>query len=308
METTSKIFVAGARGLVGSALLRELHASEYHNLLTPPHCELDLTNPAEVKHFFSVHQPEYVFFCAAKVGGIADNVANPIDFLVQNLHMELNVFQNASEYGCKKLLFLATSCAYPRDCPQPIREEYFMTGPLEKTTEAYSIAKIAGIKLCQFFHEQYGDNFVSVLPCNLFGEKDNFDEGTAHCLPGLIARMAAAKLRGDLTFSVWGSGAQQRELLYAGDLAKALITIMQSYSGEAPINAGSGLEMTIKSLAVAVAGVVKYEGDLVFDSARPEGSPRRILDSSKLRALGWEPVVPFLDALNRTYRWYVTNS
>lgn len=307
METTSKIFVAGARGLVGSALLRELHANEYHNLLTPPHGELDLTNPVAVKHFFSVHQPEYVFFCAAKVGGIKDNVGNKVGFLTENLQMEMNVISNASDYGVKKLVFVGTSCVYPRDCPQPIREEYFMTGVLEETTEAYSVAKIAGIKLCSYYREQYGDNFVSALPCNLFGEKDNFNEGTAHALPGLIARMHRATVEGAEWFEVWGDGSAQREFLYAPDLAKALIVVMNKYEGSEPINTGSGLELSIRSLAIVIAGIVGYTGKLVFNANQPSGTPRKVLESSRIMTLGWAPETPFLDAVKRTYEWYKAN-
>lgn len=307
MEKNAKILVLGARGLVGSALVAELRAREFSNILVPAHSELDLTDAPLVKWYFSCHCPEYVFFCAAKVGGIADNAANKVDFLVQNLQMELNVITNAAEHGCKKLLFVGTSCVYPRDCPQPIREEDLLTGPLEATTEAYSIAKIAGIKLCQYFREQWGENFITALPCNIFGENDNFDFETAHCLPGMLARMVHAQADGARAFEVWGDGTACREFLYSGDLASALYIIMDQYEDGAPINTGSGHELSIRELAQTLKEVTGYEGELVFNTSRPSGTPRKLLDNSKLRALGWSPHVGFVEGLRRTYRWYVLN-
>lgn len=307
MDVKAKIFIAGPRGLVGSALVRELRVQGYNNLLTPTHLEGDLTDPVWTKWFFSVHHPEYVFFCAARVGGIADNVENKVDFFMDNMKMQLNVISNASDYGVKKLLFIGTSCVYPRDCPQPIREEYLLTGPLENTTEAYSIAKIAGLKLCRYYREQFGDNFITALPCNIFGERDNFNEKTAHCLPGMLARLHRAKTEGAPTFSVWGDGSAKREFLFAPDLARALIVVMQRYSDAEPINTGSGFELSIKDLAIVLAGVVGYTGDIVFDPSQPAGTPRKVLDNSKLATWGWTPQTPFLDAVRTTYEWFKTS-
>lgn len=308
MNKDAKIFVAGARGLVGSALVRELRAQGYNNLLTPSHAEADLTDPVFVRWFFSAHHIDYVFMCAAQVGGILDNATRKVDFLTDNLHMELNVISNAACYNVKKLLFISTSCCYPRACPQPMHPRDLWTGKLEPTTEAYSVAKLAGMKLCQYYHEQHGKNFVSALPCNLFGERDNFNMGTAHALPGIMARLHAAKIAGDPFCEIWGTGKQQREFLFAEDLARGLVTVMERYDGVDPINIGSGLELTIEQLAILLAATVGYEGRLVFNPNQPEGTPRKILDSTEIRALGWGPQVPFLQALKTTYEWYRLNT
>lgn len=308
MEKNSKILVTGARGLVGSALVRELRAQGYNNLLTPTHAEVDLEDPVATGWYFSVHHPEIVFLCAARVGGILDNVTRKVDFLTDNLHIELNVISKAAAYGCRKLIFLSTSCCYPRDCPQPMHPQDLWTGKLEPTTEAYSVAKLAGMKLCQYYHEQHDQKFVSVLPCNLFGERDNFDPGTAHALPGIMARLHAAKIAGDPFCPIWGTGKQQREFLYAADLARGLVTVMERYDGVEPINIGSGLELTIEQLAIMLAATVGYEGRLVFDPNQPEGTPRKVLDSLDIRLLGWAPQVPFLQALKTTYEWYLFNT
>lgn len=307
MNVNAKIFVAGPRGLVGSSLVRELRVQGYNNLLTPTHCEGDLRDPVWTKWFFSTHQPEYVFVCAAKVGGIKANDENPLQFFLDNMAIETNVICNASEYGTKKLLFLGSNCIYPKLCEQPIKEEYLLTGSIEPTTEAYALAKICGIRLCEWHRREYGDNFISAMPCNLFGERDNFNEHTAHCLPGMLARLHRAKTEGALTFSVWGNGEQKREFLYAPDLARALIVVMQQYNDAEPINTGSGLELSIKDLATVLAGVVGYTGDLVFDTTQPTGTPRKVLDNSKLAALGWAPQTPFLDAVRTTYEWFKTS-
>jgi GDP-L-fucose synthase len=308
MEKTSKIFIAGARGLVGSALVRELRAQGYNNLLTPLHAEVDFEDPIATRWYFSVHRPEVVFLCAARVGGIADNAARKVDFLVDNLHIELNLISNAATFDCRKLVFVSTSCCYPRDCPQPMKPADLWTGRLEPTTEAYSVAKLAGMKLCQYYKEQHGKNFVSALPCNLFGERDNFDMGTAHALPGLMARLHAAKIAGDPFCEIWGSGKQQREFLHASDLARGLIRVMEHYDGNDPINIGSGLELSIAQLAILIAATVGYGGRLAFNPNMPEGTPRKILDSSVIRALGWAPELPFLRALNTAYEWYLVNT
>lgn len=308
MKKDAKIFIAGARGLVGSALVRELRAQGYNNLLTPTHAEIDLEDPVATCWYFSVHEPEVVFLCAARVGGIADNAANKVAFLETNLKMELNVISKSSIYNVQKLIFVSTSCCYPRNCPQPMHPQDLWTGKLEPTTEAYSVAKLVGMKLCQYYHEQHGKNFVSVLPCNLFGERDNFDLSTAHALPGIMARLHAAKIAGEPICEIWGTGKQQREFLYAEDLARGLITIMERYDGVEPINIGSGLELTIEQLAIMLAATVGYEGRLAFNPNQPEGTPRKILDSTVIRALDWAPRVPFLQALKTTYEWYKLNA
>lgn len=307
MHTDSKIFVAGARGLVGSALVRELRDQGFNNLLTPTHAEGDLTDPVWTKWFFSVYKPEYVFFAAAKVGGIAANASEKVEFFTKNMQMELNVITNAAEYGVRKLLFLGTSCVYPRDCPQPIKEEYLLTGPLEATTEAYSIAKIAGMKLCEYYCSEWGEQFITALPCNIFGERDNFNPLTAHCIPGLMARLHHAKVQGDPAFEIWGDGKAMRELIFAEDLARGLIEVMRHYHEKTPINVGSGFEMTMYDLATTIAQVVEYKGGFYFNSEKPSGTPRKVLDNSKAEALGWRPMTPFLAGLQKTYEWYKAN-
>lgn len=301
MNKSSKILVLGARGLVGSALVRELRQRGYRNLLTPTSSELDLLDPVAVQWYFSVFQPEYVFFAAAKVGGIAANVAEPVEFLADNLEMELNVIRTAHDYDVRKLLFVSTSCCYPRDCPQPMRPEYLWTGPLEKTTEPYSVAKLAGMKLCQYL----GPNFISVLPCNIFGPGDNFDLETGHCLAGMMARMRAAKIAGDPIFKVWGQPSTRREFLFSDDLARGLIVAMEMHEGPEPLNLGSGMELTMHELAIVLQAVVGYEGRIEFDATRPAGTPRKVLDSALARAYGWVPEVRFLEAVRRTYEDFV---
>lgn len=307
MEINSKIFVAGPRGLVGSALVRELRAQGYNNLLTPTHCEGDLCDPVWTKWYFSVHQPEYVFVCAAKVGGIKANAENPLKFFLDNMAIETNVICNASEYGTKKLLFLGSNCIYPKLCEQPIKEEYLLTGAIEPTTEAYALAKICGVRLCEWHQREYGDNFVSAMPCNLYGPRDSFDPHTAHCFPGLMARLHAAKIAGAPDFEIWGGGAAKRELLYSHDLARALIVVMQEYNDAECINTGSGFELSIKDLATELAGVVGYSGNLVFNPNQPEGTLRKLLDNRKITALGWAPEVPFLESAQITYSWFKEN-
>lgn len=308
MEKNSKIFVAGAHGLVGSALARELRSQGYTNLLTPPRAEADLSDPVFVRWYFSAYRPEYVFLCAAKVGGIKANSENPLEFFLENMAIETNVIGQASDYNVKKLVFLGSSCIYPKHCPQPIKEEYLLTGAIEPTTEPYALAKICGVRLCQWYQRELGDNFVSAMPCNLFGPRDNFDPHNAHVVPGMMARMHKAKLQGDHTFYVWGDGTQQREFLYSEDLARALIVVMQRYDGTEPINTGSSFELTIRDLAILMAAVVEYDGDIIFDDTQPTGTPRKILENSKIHQLGWTPKTPFLQALRDTYQWYQMNA
>jgi GDP-L-fucose synthase len=265
---------------------------------------LDLQNETMVRWYFSVQRPQFVFFAAACVGGIAANIARPVQFLADNLQMELNVFRLASEYNVEKLLFVSTSCCYPRDCPQPMRPEYLWTGPLEKTTEPYSVAKLAGMKLCQYL----GPNFISVLPCNIFGEGDNFHPETAHCLPGILGRMHYARRAGNPSFSIWGHPEAQREFLYAPDLARGLVIAMEKHQGPEPLNLGSGLELSMQQLSIVLEDVTGYTGKILFDRSKPVGTPRKLLDSSVARALGWTAETPFREAVERTYSDFLLRS
>lgn len=305
MNKDSKIFVAGDRGLVGSAVCRELRARGHTNLITISREQVNLEDPVAVKWLFSAHEPEYVFLCAAAVGGIRANIDRPVEFFVRNMKIQQNVLLNAADYKVKKLVFLGSSCIYPRDCEQPIKESALLTGPLEKSNEAYAIAKIAGLKLCQYLWQEHGCCFVSVMPCNLYGPNDNFDPHNAHIIPGLIARMHAARELGVPVFDVWGRADTLREYLYSEDLARALILVMEKYDDPEPINTGSGLEMTVHALAKIVSKVVGYSGELVFNASIPAGTPRKILDNTKLLSLGWDAKVPFMEALRKTYDWYL---
>lgn len=303
MEKDAKILVLGANGLVGTALTRELLAQRYERVFTPNRETLDLLDAAQVRWYFSVYRPTHVFFAAARVGGIVSNIDYSLEFLRDNLQMELNVLTNAAEYSVEKLLFLGTSCCYPRECPQPMKPEHLWSGPLEPSTEAYSVAKLAGIKLCENYWAQ-GHKFITALPCNIFGERDNFDPRSAHCLPGMLARLHTAKTANAPSFDVWGSGKQRREFLYSADLACGLITAMERHEGPEPINIGSGLELTMQELVIVLAESIGYEGKIEFDTSRPEGTPRKLMDSTVLRQLGWQPRVDFSEAVGRTYRWF----
>jgi GDP-L-fucose synthase len=307
MNTNSKIFVAGHRGLVGNAVLWALRNSGHENIVTVSRDKLDLRDPVAVKWFFSVYEPEYVFLCAAKVGGIAANMSNYVDFFCDNMSIEQNVIMNAAEYGTKKLLFLGSNCIYPRDCPQPIKESYLMTGPLEATNEAYAVAKIAGVKLCQWLKKERGCNFVSAMPCNVFGPGDDFDLETAHVIPGMMARMDAAIRDNHSIFEIWGTPDTKRECIFSEDLAQALIYVMKYYNDPEPINTGSGMELDMLSIAKEIAGTVGFTGTFWFDKDRPSGTPRKLLDNSKIFSLGWKPAHSFKQALKETYAWMVAN-
>jgi len=304
MKTTSKIYIAGHRGLVGSAIVRKLESDGYTNIITRTHAELDLLNQKAVTDFFESEKPEYVFLAAAKVGGIMANKTYPADFIYQNLVIETNIVESAHQSGVIKLLFLGSSCIYPKLAPQPIKEEYLMTGPLEPTNDAYAIAKIAGIKMCQSYNTQYGTNYISVMPTNLYGENDNFDPETSHVLPALIRKFYEAKLAEAPSISMWGTGTAKREFLYVDDMATACIHLMNTYNEPEIVNIGTGEDITIKELAETVAKIVGYEGILEWDATKPDGTPRKLLDVSRLHSLGFKHTVSLEEGIKKTYEWY----
>ena len=288
MEKESKIYVAGHKGLVGSAIIRILKSENYTSILTKTHQELDLTNQEETRKFFRREKPEYVFLSAAKVGGIQANNSYPADFIYTNLMIESNMIKAAYDYNVKKLLFLGSSCIYPKLSSQPIKEEYLLTGPLEPTNEAYAIAKIAGLKMCQFFNKQYGTNFISAMPTNIYGPNDNYDLETSHVLAALIRKFHEAKVENKPYVEIWGTGSQKREFLYVDDLADALLYLMNHYEGNETINVGTGKDISIKELALLIKKIVGFDGKLKYESSKPDGTPRKVLDVSKLKKLGWQ--------------------
>lgn len=302
MRPESRIYVAGHRGMVGSAIVRRLRADGFTNLVLQTHAELDLTDQAAVDAFFASERPEYVFLAAAKVGGIHANSTYPADFIRDNLAIQTNVIHSAWKHGTKKLLFLGSSCIYPRDCPQPIKEEYLLTGPLEPTNEWYAIAKIAGIKLCQAYRKQYGFNAICAMPTNLYGPGDNYHPENSHVVPALIRRFHEAKLRGDKDVVIWGTGTPLREFLHVDDLAEACLLLMRRYSGEQIVNVGLGEEVSIAQLAQLIAEAVGYEGRLVFDASKSDGTPRKLLDASTIHALQWQASIPLIAGLAETHR------
>ena len=304
MNKESKIYIAGHRGLVGSAIQRILSRDGYSNLIVKTRVELDLLNAEAVEEFFSKENPEYVFLAAARVGGIHANNTYPADFLYENLQIQNHVLQNAWRVQVKKLLFLGSSCIYPRDCPQPIQEDYLLTGPLESTNRAYALAKIAGIELCQSFNRQHGTKFLSVMPTNLYGIRDNFHPENSHVLPALIRRIHEAKVKSLPEVVVWGTGTPRREFLLSDELAEACLHLMLHYDDGDLVNIGWGEDQTIKELAETICEVVGYHGKLRFDPTRPDGTPRKVLDVSRLKALGWQPKITLREGLQQVYRWY----
>lgn len=308
MNRESRIYVAGHRGMVGSAIVRRLREEGFEGIVTRARTELDLTDARAVDAFFAEERPEYVFLAAAKVGGILANATCPAGFIRENLAIELNVIEAAHRHGVKKLLFLGSSCIYPRHAPQPIKEEYLLTGALEPTNQPYAIAKIAGIELCRSYRRQYGADFISVMPTNLYGPNDDFDPRTSHVLPALIRRFHEAKERGDEAVVVWGSGRPRREFLHVDDLADACVFLMERYSAEEPINVGVGKDMSIASLAELVREVVGYEGEIRFDPSKPDGTPRKLLDVGRLHSMGWRARIPLREGIERTYRWYLEDT
>jgi len=300
-------FVAGHRGLVGSALVRRLRAAGFHKLLLREHGELDLTEQRAVAEFFARERPQYVLLAAARVGGILANSTYPGEFLQQNLVMQTNVIHSAWRNGVRKLLFLGSSCIYPRLAPQPMREECLLTGPLEPTNEAYAIAKIAGLKMCQAYRRQYGFDAICVMPTNLYGPGDNFSSSDSHVLPALLSRFDAAKQAGAAEVVLWGSGQPRREFLYVDDLADACYFLMQRYAGEHPVNVGWGHDLTIAELAATIAGVVGFSGAIRYDASKPDGAPRKLLDTSRMTALGWSPRTELAAGIRSTYEWFLNN-
>ncbi|KAM1233542.1 hypothetical protein ACFX2J_003230 [Malus domestica] len=306
-DKSAKVFVAGHRGLVGSAIVRKLHALGFTNLVLRTHAELDLTRQADVESFFAAEKPQFLILAAAKVGGIHANNTYPADFIAVNLQIQTNVIDAAYRFGVKKLLFLGSSCIYPKFAPQPIPENALLTGPLEPTNEWYAIAKIAGIKMCQAYRVQYSWDAISGMPTNLYGPHDNFHPENSHVLPALMRRFHEAKVKGAEEVVVWGTGSPLREFLHVDDLADGVVFMMDSYSGLEHVNVGSGKEVTIKELAELVKEVVGFEGRLVWDSTKPDGTPRKLMDSSKLAGLGWTPKISLKDGLVDTYSWYLEN-
>lgn len=308
MRPDSRVYVAGHRGLVGSALFRRLESAGYERLVTRSRNELELLDARAVDEFFESEKPEYVFLAAARVGGILANDTYPVEFLQDNLQVQLNVIEAAYRHGVEKLLFLGSSCIYPKHAPQPMKEEYLLTGELEPTNEPYAIAKIAGIELCKSYNRQHGTDYISVMPTNLYGPGDNFDLQTSHVLPALIRKFHDAKERGDESVTVWGTGEPRREFLHVDDLADACVYLMDNYSGSEIVNIGVGEDISIRELAELVRDVVGYEGDIVHDASKPDGAPRKLLDVSRLRGLGWEAGIPLRKGVEDTYRWYVEHS
>jgi GDP-L-fucose synthase len=307
MNPESSIFIAGHRGLVGSAIRRRLQAGGFRNLVLRDRHDLDLTRQSAVERFFSEARPQYVFFAAAKVGGILANDSYPAEFLQDNLVIQTNIIDAAYRSGARKLLFLGSSCIYPKHAPQPIPEDSLLTGPLEPTNEWYAIAKIAGLKMCQAYRRQYGFNAIAAMPTNLYGPADNFSLQTSHVLPALLRKIHDAKERGLSEVEVWGTGEPRREFLHVDDLADACVFLMQSYDGEGWINVGWGRDETIAELAQTICRVVGFKGTLRFDTSKPDGTPRKLLDTSRLTALGWSPRIELEAGIRSTYEWFLNN-
>ena len=307
MKKEAKIFVAGHRGMVGSAIVRRLQRAGFENILTRTRQELDLMDRAAVRVFFETERPDYVVDAAARVGGIAANFEKPVEFLIENLTIQNNVIQAAADFGVTKLLFLGSSCIYPKLAPQPLMEDALLTGPLEPTNDAYAIAKIAGIKLCQAYAREYGKNFISGMPTNLYGPNDNFDLHTSHVLPALIRKVHEAKQGGAKEVSVWGSGTPRREFLHVDDLADACFFLLENYDSPEIVNIGCGEDVSIKELAETVCEVLGFEGSLVFDTSKPDGTPRKLMNIGRLLALGWKPRVNLKEGIRDAHEWFLKN-
>jgi GDP-L-fucose synthase len=312
MEKTKKIYLAGHRGLVGSAILRQLKKEGYENIVTRTHQELDLIRQADVEQFFAEEKPEYVFLAAARVGGIHANSTYKADFIFQNLQVQNNVIHQSYLHGVKKMLFLGSSCIYPKNCPQPMKEEYLLTGKLETTNDAYAIAKIAGIKMCQSYNQQYETNFISVMPTNLYGPYDNFDLKSSHVLPAMLRKFHEAKANGQAPVELWGSGTPRREFVYSEDMADACLHVMKRVNaGDSPgdlYNIGSGLDLTIKELALKIQSTIGHQGEIKWDASQPDGTLRKLQDVSRLSKLGWTVKTSFKEGLQLTYDWFCQNT
>lgn len=305
MDKSDKIFIGGHRGMVGSAILRCLQKVGFNDLILRTSKELDLTIQAAVDHFFQTEKPEYVFLAAARVGGILANNTYRAEFIYNNLQIQNNIIHSAWKYGVNKLLFLSSSCVYPRSCPQPMKEEFLWSGHLEPTNEPYAVAKLAGMSMCRAYHDQYGSNFISIIPTNLYGPNDNYDPQQSHVMASLIQKTHLAKLNGEKQLVVWGTGQPKRELMYVDDAAEAAIFLMQEYSGLEPINVGSGEEYSIGELAEKAKIIIGFKGDLVFDSTKPDGAPRKLLDTSRLKALGWKSSTLLDQGISTSYADYL---
>ena len=304
LDRNKKIYVAGHRGLVGSALVRKLEQEGFTNIITRTHAQLDLTRQDRVEAFFEEEKPDYVILAAAKVGGIHANDTYPADFIMKNLQIQCNVIDAAFKNQVKKLLFLGSSCIYPRECPQPIKEEYLLSNYLEKTNEAYALAKIAGLKMCSYYNRQYGTDYISVMPCNLYGINDNFSLENSHVLPALMFKFHEAKIKGESAVTIWGSGKPLREFLNVDDLADACLFLMDSYKGDDFFNVGYGEEISIMELAELMKRIVGFEGEIIRDTSKPDGTMRKLTDISRIKALGWEPKITLEEGLRETYRWF----
>lgn len=308
MNKESKIFVAGHRGMVGSSIVRRLQAEGFTQILTRNRSDLDLLDRLAVRRFFEMERPEIVFDAAARVGGIIANSEKPVEFLIENLTIQNNVIQAAADFGAAKLLFLGSSCIYPKLAPQPISEDSLLTGPLEPTNDAYALAKIAGIKLCQAYAKQYGKNFISAMPTNLYGPNDNFDLRTSHVLPALIRKVHEAKASGARSVSVWGTGTPRREFLHVDDLADACLFLLKNYDSPEIVNIGCGEDVSIRELAETIRETLGFDGDLVFDTSKPDGTPRKLLNIEKIRSLGWSPRIPLREGILDAYAWFLQSA
>ncbi|MDR1329717.1 MAG: GDP-L-fucose synthase [Oscillospiraceae bacterium] len=307
MNRASKIYIAGHGGMVGSAIARNLKSKGYTKIVGKRSSELDLTRQSEVEKFFNAEKPEYVFLAAAKVGGIHTNNIHPAEFLYINAALETNVIHSAYLNDVKKLLFTGAGCVYPRESPQPIKEEYLMTGPFEKTNEAYAIAKLAGLKMCEYYNRQYGTSYISCMPINLYGAGDNFHIENSHVVPALIRKVCEAKERGDKQVVIWGTGSALREFMHVDDMADACVFLMENYNSDDTINVGTGQELSILELVKMIARIAEFDGEIVTDPTKPDGMPRRLVDSSRLFSLGWKPKITLEDGLHRTYEDYLKN-
>ena len=308
MKKTSKIYVAGHKGLVGSAIVRNLLVKSYSNIITKNRLELDLLNQEAVNNFFETEKPEYVFLAAAKVGGILANSNFKADFIYENIQLQTNIIYSSFKYSTKKLLFLGSSCIYPKLASQPIKENSLLTGPLEPTNDAYAVAKIAGITMCQSFRDQYGCNFISIMPTNLYGPHDNYSLTSSHVLPAMIRKFHEAKISGNIAVTLWGTGIAKREFLHVDDLADAAVHLMKNYNGRDIINIGTGEDITIMNLALMIQKVVGHKGEIIWDKSKPDGAPRKLLDVKKLHDNGWKHSINLIDGIKSSYSWFIKNA